>query len=798
MSIIRNRNRSVILSAIFNIAGLAAAFAAFYIIMVQVRYDLGYDRSIKDADRIYAVSLPSPYEEGKYMQYICRPAMEKIIGTSSLIEAGGTTGFPSETSKVYVSPDGSPNFDRLIQLRLAAISEGALSVFGFEATQGDLSELRSGRSIALSEKYAAKMGLGVGSLVATSDIRKDASGPTLNVCALYKDFRKNTHLSDIDGILLLGESGIDDWSEWSYPYYIKAGRGVTQAQLTESCQAIYLDLVRSSTLFEANDKENFESMAPTLVPLRRLYLDNVTKTLGPQGNKATTMTLLLVALLIVAIAFVNFVNLYMAMVPIVIKRVNVKKVLGSSRGALVEEIVWEATGMVALALLLSVSVVTAFSGSPAAALIVCPVALGENLVTLGITVGVAIVLAILSSLYPALYVTSFPPALALHGFFGATGTGKMLRGVLVGFQYVISICLIISALTITLQRTFLMRHDMGFNKSELLQATVGTKVWASREAMESRLRARADVKDITWTYGEVVADSRMGWGRQIGDRQIFFRCFPVSSNFLKFMGIELTQGRDFSLSDEQGENGVYIFNEAARKEFGLTLEDKVLGHNDVPADIVGFCKDFNFQGMQNGITPFALYIFGKNPWYGMPVMYVRTEENADIKGLISEIKSTASSLNPNLPEDDVDVGLFEEKLALQYSQEENLSRLIGLFTLLAILISLMGVFGLVMFETEYRRKEIGVRRVNGATPMEILLMFVGRFVWIVMVCFALAAPLSCLLLSRWLSGFAYHIPLYLWIFIVALGSVLTLTVLLVAARCWWAATANPVDSLKSE
>ena len=199
------------------------------------------------------------------------------------------------------------------------------------------------------------------------------------------------------------------------------------------------------------------------------------------------------------------------------------------------------------------------------------------------------------------------------------------------------------------------------------------------------------------------------------------------------------------------------------------------------AEVVGFCRDFNFTSLKNDVSPLALYIFGKHPWRPLSTLLVRTEKNADIPAIMNKIATTVSEIDPTVNPDDVDV-----------------SRLITLFTLLAIIISLMGVFGLVMFETEYRRKEIGVRRVNGATIGEILKMFNVEFARIVLICFIIAMPLTWWIVNRYLSGFAYRVPIYIWVFAAALVAVLAITALVVTGRCYRAATENPSVTLKKE
>jgi putative ABC transport system permease protein len=181
------------------------------------------------------------------------------------------------------------------------------------------------------------------------------------------------------------------------------------------------------------------------------------------------------------------------------------------------------------------------------------------------------------------------------------------------------------------------------------------------------------------------------------------------------------------------------------------------------------------------------------------MLYIRTEAGVDLPALMERIRITLNDLDPNMGDEiSYDVWPFSQSIENQYKKEQNLSKLVNLFTILAIVISLMGVFGLVMFETEHRRKEIGIRRVHGATVEQILAMFNSRFVKIVLVCFVVAVPVSIVIMKRYLEGFAYQVPLHVWVFALALLAVLGVTIAVVTLRSLRAATVNPVKSLRNE
>ena len=263
------------------------------------------------------------------------------------------------------------------------------------------------------------------------------------------------------------------------------------------------------------------------------------------------------------------------------------------------------------------------------------------------------------------------------------------------------------------------------------------------------------------------------------------------------MGIKISGGRNFTRADELKENGTFIFNEKARKEFELTLEDKVNGHRKA-TDIAGFCEDFNFKPLQYATEPFAFYVFGAHPWQMPRHVYIRTTAGADIESLSRYIIDTILEFDPQMVREKIRVQDFKEELGIEYEKEKKLTLLITLFTFLSIIISLMGVFGLVLFETQYRRKEIGLRRVHGASVNEILMMFNSKFIKIVTICFIIAVPVSWYAVNTWLSGFAYRVPLYWWVFAIAFVIVLAVTVSIVTLKSLRAAYENPSNSIRTE
>ena len=791
--------KSSAVSKMLNIVGMAMAFAALYVIMVQVNFDLGYNKKVKDSDRIYAISMPDWYTPGNWKTTLSRPLCENVINNVSCVECGGTTsigkGYYSE--KFFLQEDGNSSF----YLNVSQSSLGAFKVFSVEAVEGSIDNIVPWKDLVISDTKAEKLGLHVGDVIYSHN--HGATMQQYNIAAIYKHFPSNTDLSEIECFVNMGDLNIDLFSEWSYPYFVK----LNSADDIEPFEKQAFDYVvktfnnmaneHGEELSEEDRKEAESRLKIKLFPFDEMYFEKTISSAGRSGSKTTTYTLLTIAILIIVIAFINFINFFFALVPVRLKSVNTRKILGASRSNLVFGIVVESVVMIIVALALAAGIVKLFCGSTFAALIPCSALISNNIaIAFGTALG-SIVLAIISSLYPALYITAFPPAFALKGSLGTASKGMAFRVGLICFQFIVSLILIICASFVTMQRQYMLHYDMGFDRSNLLQVNTSSKIAAMRESATSELKNNPEIKDVTFASGDIVTSFRMDWGRPFKGEQINFKCYPVQHNFLDFMGIEIVEGRNFTDSDELCDNGVFIFNEAARDKFGLTLEDKIHGHQ-TETDIVGICKNFNYKALSEGIEPFALYIFGKNPWTTLNTLYIRTQPGADIPTLIDWIKTKLNEMDPSVPKDEFDVMFFDSRLDSEYGRERNTSRIILLFTVLAITISLMGVFGLVMFEAEHRRKEIAIRRINGASVVDVLKMFNIKFIRIVIVCFVLSIPISWLIVDAYLKGFAYRMPTHWWVFFSAFLSVMIVTLIVVTLRCLSAALSNPIKSIKTE
>lgn len=795
------------ISSLLNVIGLTLAFTAFYVIMTQVWWELGYNRSLHEADRIYLVENEDWYEPGKWSSWLNRPVPERVIASTAGVEVGGCMwgGFGSGTC--WTSNEPSFGYNKF-SASCGSVSLPFLDVFAFRSVEGDVHDIGKPKSVIVSREAAERMRVGVGSLIWVDTDEPQPDG-AMEVVAVFEDFPDNSLLGECEVVKNLGETNLYTTSEWSFNYFVKFRPGADPDEFARQWTNVNQEMQREAAEKRAaagdaaDDDDESGIYGVRLSPVSDLYFESDSQAPCRQGSVVTTYTLLGIAVLVIVLAFINFVNFFFALVPVRIRTVNTFKVFGVPASSLRFNFVFEAFGLVLIALLAAWYVSFALQGTEFASYISASLALSQNLEVVGLVAVVAFVMALAASLYPAWYITSFAPALVVKGSFGGTRSGRRLRTLLLGVQFFISIGLIIATSFIRLQHDYMMHYDMGFDKENLLAVRLSERGAVSYDALRQKLLSDPQVKDVTGATSRLVSVGRMGWGREFKGRQVAFQSYVVQPDFLRVMGIPITDGRDFLESDFDKELGTMIFNEAARREFEMQVGDRINGFVSPDEQIVGFCADFNFKPLQYGVSPFCFYLLPKkiqqeNYWHLPHVVYVRMTPGADIAAVTAHIRRCIAEVDPRTEPGDIVVRVFDEELGLEYDNERKLTAIVGLFALLAVVIALMGVFGLVLFETQHRRREIAVRRVMGASRGEILAMFNRRYVMLVAVCFVLAVPVSIWAVRHWLAGFAYAVPLYWWVFALALAGVLAVTALTVTVRSWRAVNENPAESVKSE
>lgn len=757
-------NKHKIFSTVLNVIGLTLAFTIFLVLMVQVIYDLGFDRGYPDADKIVRVEHGPG---GDYYYLFSRPFVEYL--KEHMPQAEAISCFePGRQATFKEANTEKPG----VLLSYALSDNDLIRVFPFEFIQGDSSEYQAPNTALISESAARKL------FGEESPIGKDLTEANSRIVAMYKDFPENSTMT-YDLIINMGRSCLNSPDNWNFACYMKVKNSTEGVKATLDSLHLEMGDFRVNRIHDAYFSGDVEGD----------YME--------KASFSTTMTLLAVSILIIVIAIINFINFAMASVPLIIKGINTRRVIGSTRGQQIRVQLGRTMLLVLLAFGLSVGILSLLATSSFAANISGSLRVEDNLSLIFLGLGVAVLTALIAGIFPARYSTSFNPAIVLKGSFSLSATGRAMRTVLVGFQYVISFILIICALFITVQVKYMEGFDMGFNREQVIEFTVSNKIGKDRETLKQMLLENPNITGITFADQRVVSTMKMGWGREYQGENISTDCLPVDPDFIPFFGMEVVEGRNFTEADNLNPNGTFIVNQTFLTAHPfLHLDSRFPGHNGL-AQIIGVVKDFNFKPLQYGIAPLVLYNFGTDPWRPLCVAYARIAP-AQVQETFKYIREKCEELDPNFNVAEMNLRFMDESIGMLYQKEENLNRLITIAAFISLLISVIGILGLVYFETQFRRKEIALRRIHGAQIGEILRMLNRYYLTITLVCFVIAVPVAIVIIRRWVSSFTYQSPVPVWIFIVALVLIAAITAVTVTLQSRRAALRNPIESITNE
>ncbi|MCL2598260.1 MAG: FtsX-like permease family protein, partial [Paludibacter sp.] len=520
------------------------------------------------------------------------------------------------------------------------------------------------------------------------------------------------------------------------------------------------------------------------------FTTDVQSDFTPKSSRQTLFVLFSIAIAIIVVAAINFTNFSVALIPRRVRSVNTQKVWGASTKRLRILLITEAIGISLLAYVLALVWVYFASQTPIAQLLDSGIHLFAFPVLLLATALIAIVTGILSGLYPAFYITSFQPAMALKGSFGLSPQGRKMRNLLIGIQFVASFVLIMSAFFMYFQSNYMKNMSLGFNRDQIIVTDMTNNIGKNFDAFTNDLKTFAGIEDVAYANNLLTTqDSYMDWGVKYQDKDIHFQCLPVGPSFLRVMGIKVNEGRDFRDDDELGRYGKFIFNEKARKEYDMQLNTTIMDSSE----IVGFVPDILFTTFHTAPSPMAFYVNNVQNWGAFA--YIKVSAGSNMREAIQHVRNTLSKLDPDWT---FNVRFFDDAIQNVYQKEQHLTLLITLFSAIAILISIIGVFGLIIFETAYRRKEISIRRVLGSSIMEILTLFNKIYLILLGICFLIACPITYYAISKWLENFAYKTPMYWWVFLLGGAIVLLITLFTVSAQSYQAAVKNPTKALNLE
>ncbi len=761
------------MASILNILGLSVAFAVFAIILMQVAGEYGYGKTDANYRRIFRLEATSPFDRAYRMNLLFYDNAEDVFRSIPYIEAHAE--LLSTAGELLIDRGGEEiAFTGVPAWR---IFNDISQVFDIRMVQGRFAAALEPGKMLISQSCARRL-FG----------EEDPVGKTLRfqggnytVGGVYRDFPPNATLQ----------------GELIYP-------GQMGSVTVKTVFLLLKDPARAgevSTLLQEKLRTAISPAEYRLNPAGDIYFssDVAENTFIQSGNRYTTWFLTAIAGLILLISTINFINFSTAQVPMRMRSLNAHRVLGESRASLRRTMLFEAAGITMIAFGFSLLLIDAAGKTPLGGLLTFEdISLGANLKLIGWVAGIALLTGVVAGLYPAFYATSFQPALVLKGVFCATPQGKRLRTVLVGVQYTISMALIVFALFIDCQNRYFRQVPVGYNKENVL--TLGTIRFRPKLDV-----VRRELEQLPGVEGTALSAGSFGTGDGdlynrllVGNDTLNLKSYMVDLDFMDLMQIPIVEGRGFREGDpvdrmQAGEERAVsiVVNRAAARRFDLTVDTVLLDRGRIPVQVIGISGDVISQSMHQATEDVVFWLTDDPHLYQMFIRIAPYDQAATIRAVRQVLDRHATDNRWSMD-------FYTGELDKLYEKEQNLGTLITLFSGLAVLISIIGVFGLVFFETQYRRKEIGLRKMHGATIGEILRLLNRDFVRIVIVCFVIASPIAYYAMRRWLEGFAYQSPVHWWIFAVALLIVGAITVLTVTLQSYRAATENPVNSIETE
>jgi putative ABC transport system permease protein len=800
-----------ILSAI-SVLGLSIGISASLVIYLIVSYDLSFDKFEKDKDRIYRVVWTIASAGEKYditgISYALPPAVEKeITGLDAVVPFS----IFNNTPKISIPAANNPEpvvFKN--QKGFVYADENYLNLINYRWLAGsEKTSLQQPYQTVLTQSAAALYfpNLQPEQIIGRNFYMNDSVAVT--VTGIVKDITANTDFTFkvfVSKLTLetarFRPQNFNDWTSanGASQLYVKLAAGVSPDKIQKAITALY----NRNAIKKPGD--NYE-VNYILQPLHDIHFNARYNTYSiPQASTTVLFGLLAVALFLLLLGCINFINLATAQSAQRAKEIGIRKTIGGSRKQLVFQFLSEALLLTFLATILSIVltpfILKAFSGFVPGAVQFNILQQPDILLFLAILI---IIVTLLSGFYPAVILSSYKPIAVLKNQTGTStsGTSKgSLRKVLTVSQFVIAQFLIMATILVSKQINFSLNKDMGFKKDAIVYiiTSYNDTVQSHKTTLMNMLRAIPEIRMVSLSFSPPNSGntSRETMKYKDGKKEIETDVEEkfADTNYIKLYGIKLLAGRNLSQSDTSKE---ILINENYMHVLGFQDPQRILGKyidwNGKLVPVVGVVGDFNQKSLHEPIKPLLITSDTRNE---MLISILLQPQNAGGTTWNTALSKTEKAFKQVYPRDDYYSGFFDEDLAKSYTQEQNLSNLLSWATALAIFISCLGLLGLVMYTITQRTKEIGVRKVLGASVSQIIALISKDFLRLVLIAFIIATPLAWIGIDQWLQNFAFRTTVSWWIFGAAGLFMMAISFITLSFQTIRAAIANPVNSLRSE
>ena len=776
----RNLLRHKAFSSI-NIVGLAIGLTCSIFILLWVQHELSYDRFNKDASRMYRIVCAA----SGFKAAVNPPAMPPELN-ARMPEIQEATRITQAISHVF-----EVGVNKFQEKNLLCVDSNFLRTFTYPLIKGNVkTALMRPDAIVISESMATKY-FGKQNPIGKF-VRRDP-GINMVVTGVMKNVPATSHLK-FDALMPMSSIYNENrdlknnvWDNFNFFAYLKLKKQLNkdeEKRFNAEMNSIYKQ-------HEKNLKVDF-----WLQPLTNIHLlSDFQVDIQGHGNMQYVNIFFVVAIFILVVACINYMNLATARSERRAKEVGLRKVVGAGRKQLIGQFLGESLMVTLLALVIAIGAVylllPAFnhlSGKE----IHFNLLEGKWMAAVG---GIAILTGIISGSYPALFLSGFQPVKVLKGSKIITGGNKFFRNGLVITQFAVSIILLAGTVIVYQQLKFIRDMNLGFDKSNLVYTDMEGEMWSKQDALKNELKRNPLTSDFA-VISEVPVDLNSGtvdvqWEGKDPNSQVVFPNMAVSEEFFDVFKMTFLSGRPFS-KDFKSDTSNFILNEKAVRVMGMTPETaigKPMSMWDFKGTIVGVVKDFNFKPVQQPIEPMILTL---NRWGG--VIVVRTPSGKTAES-IAALEKIVVSVNPTFP---FSYDFLDQNIANLYQGEQRMGSLFNIFAVLAIIISSLGLYGLSAFMAEQRRKEIGVRKVLGASVSNMVVMLSSGVTRLILVAVVIAVPVAWWAISSWLESFAYRVEMSWVVFVGASVAALFIGWITVSFESVKAALANPVKSLRNE
>jgi putative ABC transport system permease protein len=792
--------------SLINITGLAVGLACFILISLFVWDELSYDRFNEKADRIYRINSDIRFGGNEL----------KLAVSSDPLGATLKKDYPQVEEYVrFYNSSGSKLVKKgnefINEAKVTHADSTLFDVFTLPALSGDTKNaLNEPNSVVITES-AAKKYFGTADATGRMLETRDDGSTLYKVTAVIKDLPHNSHFKfdfffSMDNV----KYPFGTYLSHNFQTYLLLKAGTRYQDIASAFPEVinkyvlpeakmYMDISNMDEFKKAGNKLEY-----SLMPLLDIHLKSDRfPELGVNGSMDYVYIFSAVAIFILLLACINFMNLSTARSAGRAKEVGIRKVLGTEKKSLIQQFLAESVLMVLIALGISLLIIWLvlpwFNNMANKTLTLYDLfrpAFLPFLVLLPLVVGM------IAGSYPAFFLSSFQPIVVLKGKLGTGFKKSSLRSMLVVFQFATSIILMIGTVIVYRQLNFIQTTKLGFNKDQLLIVDGTGALGANAQAFKNEILALPGVKSATYSgflpvqpssrndYSfskEAVMDMKSGFNQQI---------WEVDHEYIPVMGMELVKGRNFSREFGMDSSAI-IINETTAGLLGyedpigkkLYKSNSGDGKMDQVYTIIGVVKNFHFESLRQNIGPLALRLAEH------PYTCVFKVDSKNIRQLVSQVESKWKAMAPAMP---FSYRFMDDSFDSMYRNEQRVGKVGLSFAMLAMLIACLGLFGLVTYMAEQRTKEIGVRKVLGASVNNIVGLMTRDFVKLVLISAVIAFPVSYLMMHRWLQDYAYRINMGWWVFMIAAVITVVIAFLTVSMQAIRAALANPVKSLRTE